>query len=218
MGMPVVCNYLTLERIIEMKKITTRVFCMILAFAAAATMVSCNSVSFTPGEIKENVYTSEFSSITFEKPSSWRFLSDEEIGKLVNQAEKYVGSEELEKAAQGSVIECYAMNELTNDNVVIEIAKGGYITSLDKSITASIKLIKESYESINWSCTSKDPVEVKLGKETYKMVEINVDLGDTVSLTQYCYFRLVGNYLVSITCTKSVAGEFDRSQFEALFK
>lgn len=186
---------------------------MALMLITLFTVVSCNSVKFSRGTIDGDVYTSEFAGITFKKPSEWEFYTDEEISILLGLTSEQLGSEEFDKTTEGSIIDFMAYSS-DNNSVNIEFKKGGAFTNINASIKESVRLIKESYESIGWTCTASDAVDVKLGNNTYKAVTVQIN-AEAINMTQYCYFRKDGNYLIAITCTATKY--ITQSQFEAMF-
>ncbi len=197
-----------------MKKAFVRIISVAVIVFTLLSVVSCSqTVPFSRGTIDQNTYKSEFAGITFTKPSEWVFYSEDQISQLLGSASAQLGSDEFDKATEGSIVDFMATSSEGN-SVNLEIKKGGAFLNLNASVQESIKLIKESYESLNFTCTASDPVDKKLGNDTYKMVTIQVSAG-AVNMTQYAYFRKVGSYFYAITCTATY--NITQSQFEAMF-
>ncbi len=197
-----------------MKKAIVSIICIAVVVFTILSVAYCNQqVKFSRGTIDQDIYTSKFSGITFKKPSEWKFYSDDEISQLLNSTSAQIGSEEFDNATEGSIFDFMATSNEGN-SVSLEIRKVGLFADVDGSVQESVRLMKELSEDLGYTFTASDPIDKKLGDATYRMVTIQLNAG-AVNLTQYVYFRKVGNYLLAISCT--AARYITQSQFEAMF-
>lgn len=203
-----------------MKKKIIRASALLLAAVMLFALVGCSSLAdagkkFTRGTVSGNVYHSDFAELTFTAPEDWYFYSDEEIAAVLGtSAELMSDPEAFEKATESEAIDFIAVAPDGTTNVGLSFTKGNVLTDLDASLVKSTDTLTEQYGQMGFSCTVKEPVERKLGNQTFKVAEFSVDLGNA-TMTQYFYMAKIGIYLATatVTCTDGTAA----ATFEAMF-
>ncbi len=204
-----------------MKSKSIRILALILAICACLVLASCAKDSddesgktiaekinekvpkkFTRGTVKGNVYESEFLGLKFTKPSDWVFYTDDEIAQASGTAKDLLEDPEaFEKASEGEIMDMFAATADGTTNVTITFDKGSAFTDLNKSVDASVKLLKDAYAQMGFTAETSAKKEEKLGGSTFTTVEITLDLGNGATMKQYCYFKLQNQYMCSIAFT-----------------
>ena len=203
-----------------MKK-SIRFISLLLAAILAVSLSSCGFVNisfntnpFTRGVVDGNVYMSTFSGITFEKPDAWVFYTDEEIADLTGASLELLDSDALEKAAEGEIIDFYAADDANGNGVNLSRTKGKIYTALQPSIDATIEQTKSIYESMGWTVSVSDQTSGRLGSVDVQKVTVTVT-ATGLNMMQYCYFTVIGQYFVAVTCTTTTG--LTALDFEAMF-
>ena len=200
-------------------KHSIRILALVLAALMIAALTACTfsvdiSKAFSRGTQEGNVYTSTFSGITFTKPSSWTFYTDEQIADVTGTTlEMLKDNEKFTKTAEGELVDFYAVSG-NGDAATISFSKGGFLTELQASIDLSIEQIVDAYRTLNFTVDVSEQTDAKLG--SVDMQKVTLMLKTTgATLQQYLYFTMVGRYVVCVTCTNA-SGVTD-TQFEQMF-
>ena len=115
-----------------MKKITSLLLALVMTFLLVACV---GGVNISRGTISDDgVYRSESLSMSFTKPESWVYSTDEEIAELVNISVEMFDNEDFEKALENNaaIYDMMAKDLLTSTNVIV-----GY-ENLKKSFSSNI--------------------------------------------------------------------------------
>ncbi len=159
--------------------------------------------SVSRGVIEGNVYKSKFSGITFTKPDSWVYSTDEEIAAAMNMGAEMLNQGEFEKtmAQVKSVYDMRAISATTGANISVQYEN--LALSLMSSMTeeqyidAFIGIINDQ-EGVEIKNDVKS--SIKLGDKEYTKVEYVLSMSG-VEVNQAVYVRKIGNYMNSIIVT-----------------
>lgn len=174
------------------------------------------SVDFNIGSIEGNVYTNEFAGITFTKPSDWVWASDEELATLFGAAADilYGDSVLLELSKLVTFYDMMAVG--LNGNINLAYENLNLLNASDCTEEEYIEYLKDNISSLfdTMSYSFGDSQKVMLGDSEFYRTEMSVTL-EEYGLTQYCYIRHVGDYMICMTLT--VSASFDLEDFEKRF-
>ncbi len=195
-----------------MKKLLALVLtaCMLLCLA------SCGAEKVQRGTIDGNVYKSEFSGITFTKPDSWVFASDEEIAETMNIGADMLDKNNFEKAVAeaATTFDMMVTDPATNSNVNISYENLEVTNNEDKTLEEYIDVALEQFKA-------QDIIEYEIGEtekvtlcgETYSRI-ITTASYNGVEMTQVYYMRKIDNIIVNVIVT---AVNTELSEIESMF-
>lgn len=166
-----------------MKKIAA----LLIAVCMLLSVASCNREEpikeMCKGEINGNVYSSEFSGITFTLGEGWEFekdeneaLSDEEFKNLIDSSDTSVADMSARRGVDDYIIITYSK---INSTYTDEKALLDYVVS----IVPGYKFGKQK--------------TVKLGRSKYTSVKGVLEGNSQVVTVEYA--RVIGDYIVCIT-------------------
>lgn len=167
------------------------------------------------GTINGNVYTSEFTGITFTKPDKWSYLSDEKISEYMGISIESLDANYFEKQEMhySNIIDMIAVDNGVGVSVSI-----GYE---NLSLTTGRSLSEEEYISatIEYLETLSDTIvgeteSVTISGEEYLKVSFITDTNNVEIETSYCV-RLIGD-IMTIVNISSPLGIVDRN-VDAMF-
>ena len=199
-----------------------KLLALLLVVAALMSFVACDSgKELTRGTVKGNVYTNEYVGFTFTKPSSWTYLSDEEIAEAINLGVEFLGEEQFEDALKSndSISDMMAVDKSTGTNLNL-----GY-ENVKKSLFGSMSveeyisaLEKQLSEVSGMTVVFPDEYdEVTLGTVEFTRVVCSVTM-QGVKMQQIYYLHKVDNYMVFVTVTIPTISKQTMSDIEAMFK
>lgn len=209
-------NYCIMEIIIfnnksrgyQMKK----AIALILTLCTAAMLLAgCGSPEgsadaekeLTRGTCADNVYTSDYSNLTFTAPEGWTFSSDEEIAAMMG-----VGLEALEDSnlqlneellEQQVIYDTMALNQETGSSVIImyeNLAVSGSNNITEEDYLDTCK--EQMGDADTYNYTFGDVTERQVGSDTYK--GIMAELTDYGASQYYCVHKMDG-YMLCIVAS-----------------
>lgn len=150
-----------------------------------------------------NVYSSEFSGLSFTLPEGWVKSSDEEIAALLGIAEETLTDEEawmLEAARLTSIYDMLAMNSLTGDNVIIMYENIALTTGgMQISETDYLEILEAQLQSVQGTSYQFDDVyETDLSGMTFSVLP---SYDATSQLNQYYAVRMQDDYMIALVIT-----------------
>ncbi len=163
------------------------------------------SVEFSRGKVEGNVYTNEFSGLTFETPEDWTIYSDEEIKATMGIGLEAGGSSlDVDKIAASAVVDFAAVNTGTGESVTITFENASKFPenyTIDNYIAAFKLSTKASMPDadIEWD---EDTNKVELSGIEFDTFGSDIEL-ETYGLNisqEYCIGKVNG-YMVSIAYT-----------------
>lgn len=203
-----------------MKKFLRLAIVSALTLVTVLSLVACGGTDkntpFARGTIDGNVYHSDFAGVTFTKPDSWKFSTDEEIAKLLGVGlDALQSGDKFDASELASLIDFQASDPATGNNVNMSVEKLNPINaatvSIDDYIESFRNMLNTQFQGM--SATFGDTTETTIGGNTYKRVTANVQMSG-VSMQQVYLLRKVGKYVVCITMTSTNGG--DISSLEAM--
>lgn len=182
---------------------------------AIAELNESTNAEITRGTIENNTYSSTYTGLTFTKPDSWTYSSDEEIADLISVSADDLDMNAFSQTATqiASVYDMMVTDILTGTNVIIgyenvSITNGGSISEKDymDAIQASLPDTLPS-ELIAQS-------NVTLGDNSYLRTDFNVS-SQGVEMLQTYYIRSMGDFVNFAIVT--IPSGYDISDIEAMF-
>lgn len=160
------------------------------------------SMEFSRGKVENNVYTNEFSGITFETPDDWHIYSDEEIRETMGIGLEAGGSSlDADKIAEAAVVDFAAVNMGTGENVTItfeDVSRmlNGY--SIGKYISGFKLSTKVSMPNAEIDWHDEGEKDTLCGME-FTTLSADIKIEDyNVDMTQEYYIGRFDDYMVSI--------------------
>ena len=171
------------------------------------------------GKIENGIYTNDFLGITFTKPQSWIFSTDEEIAALINISAESFLNENLKEILENNptIYDMMVKDILTNTNinVTFENLEKSFATNITEEQYAEV--VKQQYANLTgMSVTFAEEINtVKLGEADFTQIVCSVEAYG-VNMTQIYYFRKVDKYMGSVIVT--ITSGYTVEDIEAMFK
>lgn len=196
-----------------MKKVVS----LLMLVVVLVTAVSCGAKEISRGTVDGNVYKSDFTGITFTKPDSWKFSSDEEIADTMEIAVDQLLDENYADAAANmtTIFDMMAVDATSGTNVNItyeNLAKSGNEDlSADEYLDITVEQLT-SQDALSVSLTEETKATL-CGDEYVRATFSSSYMG--ISMTQVYYLRKIDNYMVNIVVT--LVGNTTIADVEAMF-
>ncbi len=159
--------------------------------------------TFSRGTITDNVYSSEYSGLTFTPPNSdWIYASDEEMASMMNVSVDILNdvgiSASQEEINAVTIYDMIAQDPYSGTNVIIlyenlSLVQDGLSYSAEDYLQASNEMLEQTGFYDNFSATN----EVTLCGETYVSQNITGNMNG-VATNQYYFTRRIDDYMLSI--------------------
>lgn len=171
------------------------------------------------GTVENGVYQNEFLGVSFNKPASWIYSTEEEIAALVNLVADNLLNENLKETLENnpSIIDMMVVDSITRSNVNITYENLAKTLASNITIEQYIEAVKHQMSGmVGMTVTfTGEPETVKLGN-----VEFTRLLCDTttngVQMKQAIYLRKVDTYMISVSAT--VVSGYTVADIEAMFQ
>lgn len=169
-----------------------------------------DSAGFARGEVKDDVYTSDFSGVTFEIPEGWDVYSDEEVMDTMSVGLEASGSSmKADAFTQKTVYDCVAGNRLNGECIMIlfedlskypeSFSKDDYISAAKMSTAVSMPNAE-----IDWKI---DGEKGTLCGMDFDMFGMDMEIPEyNISLTQDYYIKEINGYLLVISYSSGGTG------------
>ena len=213
-----------------MKKILT----LTLVLAMSLSLISCSLIpsdiggqnddgkGSTPvlsrGTIEGNVYTSEYLGVSFTKPESWVYSTDEEIAAAVNMGVDMFINENFKDALENnlSIYDMMVIDSVTRSN--INVGFENLAKSFSSNITVdqyieSLKSQLAQISSMNVTFPESSKTVKLSGTEFTKLQCTTTTQG--ITFTQVYYLRKVDKYIGFIIAT--IPSGYSVEEIEAMF-
>ena len=203
-----------------------KILVLILAIVMALSFVACDSAqsgnqtaSVSRGTIKDGVYTSEYLGLSFTKPATWVYSTDEEIAAAINLgAEKLLG-ENFKDALENnpSIYDMMVVDPITRSNVNVGIENLSKTFSSNITVEQYIQSLKAQLANVSgMTVTFPGSVEtVKLGKTEFTKVVCTVTAMG-VSMKQVYYLNKADKFMRFVIVT--IPSGYTVEQIEAMFQ
>ena len=159
--------------------------------------------TFSRGTITDNIYSSEYSGLTFTPPNSdWVYASDEEMASMMNVSVDILNdvgiSASQEEINAVTIYDMIAQDPYSGTNVIIlyenlSLVQDGLSYSAEDYLQASNEMLAQTGFYDNFSAIS----EVTLCGETYVSQNITGSMNG-VATNQYYFTRRIDDYMLSI--------------------
>lgn len=163
------------------------------------------SGEFERGTVKGNVYTNEFSGLTFETPDDWTIYSDEEIRETMGIGLEAGGSKlDADKLAESAVVDFAAVNQGTGESISFTFENASKFPenyTIDNYITGFKMSTKASMPNadIDWHMDGEKAELCGIEFDTFGSdIEIE-EYG--LDISQEYYLAEVNGYMISIAYT-----------------
>ncbi len=203
-----------MKRTVSLFLVIFLVFCL-AGCETTSEMKDRLNARITRGTVKENVYKSEFTGITFTKPDHWRYLTDEELAKTISVSIDALDANTFEKTAMeySNILDMMVINDATGLNVTIGYENlsltNGRSVSEEEYLSATTEYLKTMGDTI-----AGEAETVTLSSENYLKATFTVVI-DGVEMETTYYLRLIGDIMTVITVA-SPKNIVDRN-IEAMF-
>lgn len=169
-----------------------------------------DSAGFARGEVKDDVYTSDFSGVTFEIPDGWDVYSDEEVMETMSVGLEASGSSmKADAFTQKTVYDCVVGNRLNGECIMIlfedlskypeSFSKDDYISAAKMSAAVSMPNAE-----IDWKNDGEKGTLCGMKFDTFGM---DMEIPEyNISLTQDYYIREIDGYLLVISYSSGGTG------------
>ncbi len=201
---------------------------LLLVMSLLVTMVGCSGLALIPdvkgktvsrGTIEGDVYTSEFIGVSFTRPKTWVYATDEEIANAMQIGAELMNKENFGAQAEkmNNVYDMMASDLMSGDNIniVFENLKASNSSNIteEQYIEVAKNMLKEQAAMFNY--VIGDAEKCKLGQqEFYRLPMEGNYLG--AAFKQFMYIRKEGTYMVVITL--SLFSDKEPAEYEAMFK
>ncbi len=201
---------------------------LLLVMSLLVTTVGCAAMALIPavkgksvsrGTIEGDVYTSEFIGVSFTRPSTWVYATDEEIANAMQIGAELMNKENFAAQAEkmNNVYDMMASDLMSGDNIniVFENLKASNSSNIteEQYIEVVKNMLKEQVAMFNY--VVGDAEKCKLGQQEFYRLPIEGNyLG--ADFKQFMYIRKEGTYMVVITL--SLFSDKKLAEYEAMFK
>lgn len=171
------------------------------------------------GTVEGDVYTSEFIGVSFTKPKTWVYSTDEEIAAAMQIGAELLDVENFAEQASkmNNIYDMMVRDTMTGNNINIVFENLKASASSNITVEQYIEVIKkqmgEQAQMLGYKFGEAE--KCKLGEqEFYRLPAQGEYMGSTFN--QRIYLRKEGAYMIVITLT--LMDNSDGATFEALFK
>ncbi len=148
------------------------------------------------GTYLDDVYENDYFSITFTKPSDWRYSTVEEIASVFNSE----SVDAIDPESWGDTFcDLVAIDDSTGNNINIMYSLTSEL-DLDEYLRQSVEEIDSLREALNMTAEFSEHDDVKLGNVDFRRVEITT-VYQGVTIHQGCYVAYKDGALINITIT-----------------
>lgn len=156
------------------------------------------------GVINENVYSSEYSGLTFTKPDSWVYSTDEEIADLMGVAiDDMTDASEFSKAVaeMSSIYDMMVVDNYTGNNISIMYENLKISNGSDMTENAYIDALKEQLAVNNMGYEIQENADtVSLSGNTYQRMTTAISY-EGIQMQQYYYVRNINSFMNVVIVT-----------------
>ena len=200
-----------------------KIFALLLVLGLSVSLAGCNAKevinkSLSRGVVDGNVYTSEYIGLTFTKPDTWVYATDEQMNELMGASAELMGQTDYEAAVSDllSIYDMQVTDPATNNN--INIVYENLKLNGNESMTEEqyIEFVKQNLGSIAELTYSFGEIEnATLGGVEFKKILCDVDYSGIISMKQVMYIKNIDGFMCGITVT--IADGTDPSVIEGYF-
>lgn len=206
-----------------------------LAIVMALLLVSCASVpsnnyeqqpddsqkapELSRGTVAGDVYTSEYLGLSFTKPESWVYSTDEEIAAAMNLGVDMFLSENFKNALENnpSIYDMMVVDTITRSSINVGFENLSKTFASNITVEQYVEALKTQLGSISaMQVTFPETLAtVKLGATEFTKVDCTVTV-QGVSMKQVYYLNKADNFMRFIIVT--IPAGYTVAQIEAMFQ
>ena len=192
-----------------------------LAVVMALLLVACNSTSpeLSRGTIKDNVYTSEYLGLSFTKPESWVYSTDEEIAAAMNLGADLFLNENFKEALENNsnIYDMMVVDSITRTNINVGFENLSKTFASNITVEQYVQALKTQLSNVSgMTVTFPESFEtVTLGKTEFTKVACTVT-AQGVSMKQVYYLNKMDKFMCHIIVT--IPSGYTVEQIEAMFQ
>ena len=209
-----------------------KILALALALIMALLLISCNfdfnkgvqpdngkkEAELSRGTIEGDVYTSEYLGVSFTKPESWIYSTDEEIAAAMNLGVDAFFDENFKNALENnpSIYDMMVVDSITRSNINIGFENLSKTFSTNITVEQYVQSIKKQLSNASGvTVTFPETFEtVKLGKTEFTKVVCTVTV-QGISMEQVYYLNKADKYMRFIIVT--IPRGYTSEQIEAMF-
>lgn len=186
-----------------------KIIAMLMALVMMMSLAACGAggeeaAEFSRGVVEGNVYTSEYSGLTFTAPEGFRYYSDEEIATVNGITEELLDVEEIETV----VYDMYCIDETNGSTININFENIGalYGALLDEEayLDLSLENFDTMYASSGITITSSEIGTIDISGKEFTSVDLVLDFGG-VSVSETLFVKEIGGNMMC--CAVAAADE-----------
>lgn len=205
-----------------------------LAVVMALLLVSCASApsnndeqpddskkaaEISRGTIEGDVYTSEYLGLSFTKPESWVYSTDEEIAAAMNLGVEMLLDENLKNALENNpvIYDMMVVDTITRSNINVGFENLSKTFASNITVEQYVEALKAQLANASGlTVTFPESLEtVKLGETEFTKLDCSVTT-QGVSMKQVYYLKKVDKFMCYIIVT--IPSGYTVEQIEAMFQ
>lgn len=185
--------------------------------------------AFSLGTVNGNVYSSDFSGVTFNLPDNMVFADDEEIMSIMDITGDFLGDKAaalLEISKKSTIYDMLARDVVSGDNIQVmyeNLSLYGQSVADAYDVDMYLQAVTKQFAALENSgikVTEKGRSTIKLGDQDFTKVELETYYETyDFTATQAYYIKKIDDYMLSIVITLGVdssAGGLE--EYENLFE
>lgn len=202
-----------------------RIFALVVVLVMTFSLVGCAEAAkdalnrdLSRGTVDGNTYSSEFLGISFVKPDSWVYSTDEEINEMMGVSNDITNRTDYEAAVADllTVFDMMVIDYNSGNNVNVVFENLSLSNSTDITEDEYIEITKTNLQAVaDLSYTFADVETVSLGGVEFKRLTCDVSYMELVSMKQVMYMKKIDNYMALISFT--IVDGTDTSVIEGYF-
>ncbi len=159
------------------------------------------------GVISGDVYHSDFSGLSFNKPSNWYYATDAELAEMINVGAEMLDQSEFQQsmAKLASVYDMLAKDPISGATIMVvyeNLAFSGNASMNEVDYFDALKQNLSLQSVISYSFGAMSTVSI--GDNTYYKLNVIGNYNGAMVCQSY-YVRKIGEYMLSIITTSSSA-------------
>ena len=211
-----------------------KLLALTLAVIMALSLVSCDFAAsnedeqpddskkvteLSRGTIKGDVYTSEYLGISFTKPESWVYSTDEEIAAMVNLGVDMLLGENFKTALENNaaIYDMMVTDIITRSNINVGFENLSKTFSTNITVEQYVQALKTQFANVSgMTVTFPETYEtVKLGETEFTKVVCTTTI-QGISMEQVYYLKKADKFMCFIIVT--ITSGYTAEQIEAMFQ
>ena len=205
-----------------------------LAVVMALLLVSCASApsnkdeqpddskkaaEISRGTIEGDVYTSEYLGLSFTKPESWVYSTDEEIAAAMNLGVEMLLDENLKNALENNpvIYDMMVVDTITRSNIYVGFENLSKTFASNITVEQYVEALKAQLANVSGlTVTFPESLEtVKLGETEFTKLDCSTT-AQGVSMKQVYYLKKADKFMCYIIAT--IPSGYTVEQIEAMFQ